>query len=76
MRRPRLVPNARRVARHSWSFWLSLFGVVCSAVEAGMGVLAGSPPVDPTTFAFALTGVTLAGAVARLVAQPAISGDA
>ena len=75
MRRPRLVAHPKRVAKHSWSFWLAIFGFACSAAEAGTGVLAGSPLITPVPFALCLAGVSLAGAVARLVAQPALAGD-
>ncbi|GEL42900.1 MULTISPECIES: DUF7940 domain-containing protein [Methylobacteriaceae] len=75
MRRPKLVPHPKRVARHSWSFRLNALGAVLGAVELGMSVFAASPPVSPGVFAAAYAGVNLAGMAARLVAQSCLSGD-
>ncbi|UYW28355.1 hypothetical protein OKC48_07520 [Methylorubrum extorquens] len=75
MKRPRLVPNAKRVAKHSWSFWLNGVGAVLGAVELGMSVFASSPPIPVPAFAALYAGVNLLGMGARLVAQSSVSGD-
>jgi hypothetical protein len=44
LRKPKIVPNAKAVAKHSWSFQLNLLATVASSVVLGMSVLAGAPP--------------------------------
>ena len=74
MRKPKLVSNVRRVARHSWSFRLNAVGAVLGAGELGMSVFASNPPISLPVFAGIYAGLNLAGAVTRLIAQPAVSG--
>lgn len=69
-----LVHNAERVLKHAWSMRLALICAVLSAVEAGLAVVQGNPPIDPVHFAFIVTAVSGASAVARLVAQVKVSG--
>ncbi|TXM74147.1 hypothetical protein FV226_07675 [Methylobacterium sp. WL12] len=75
MRKPKIVPNPKAVARHSWTFQLNLFATVASSVVLGMSVLAGSPPVDPVWFAVGYGVVNLLATGARFIAQPEISGE-
>jgi hypothetical protein len=75
VRKPKLVPDAKRVAKHSWSFRLNALGAVLGAAELGMSVFAASPPVSPGVFAAAYAAVNLGGMAARLVAQSCLSGD-
>ena len=74
MRKPKLVPNAKAVVRHSWSFRLNVVGLVLGAVELWMSVFASSPPISLPVFAALYSSVKLAGAAARLIAQPCVSG--
>ena len=69
MKKPKLVPNAKRVARHSWSFRLNAVGAVLGAVELGMSVFASSPPISLPVFAGLYAALNLAGAATRLIAQ-------
>ena len=78
MKKPKLklVPDPKRVARHSWSFRLNAVATVASAVAIGMSVLAGAPPVNPLWFAVGYGLVNLVATGARLIAQPEVSGEA
>lgn len=76
MRKPKLLSNPAHVAKHSWSFRPNVVGVVLGAVELGMSCFAFSPPISLPVFAGLYAAVNLAGAGTRLIAQPAISGDA
>ncbi|WHQ68635.1 hypothetical protein [Methylorubrum extorquens] len=77
-RKPRLVADADagKVAKHSWSVRINLVSFVLTAVETGLSVLTGSPPIDPVPFAVLIGVTSLAAAGARFVAQSCISGDA
>lgn len=77
MKKPKLkpVPNAKAVARHSWSFRLNAIATVASAVAIGMSVLAGAPPVNPIWFAVGYGLVNLLATGARLIAQPSLTGE-
>ena len=44
MRKPKLVSNAKTVAKRSWSFRLNAVRAVLGAVELGMSVFSASPP--------------------------------
>lgn len=74
MRKPKIVPNAKAVARHSWSFWLNAIATVASSIVLGMSVLAGAPPINPVWFAALYGLVNLLAAGARFIAQPEVSG--
>jgi len=76
MRKPKLVHNAKRVAKHSWSFQLNAVGAVLAAVELGMSVFASDPPISLPVFAGLYAGLNLTGAATRLIAQQAVSGEA
>ncbi len=76
MRKPKLVSNAKAVARHSWSFQLNVVATVASSVVLGMSVLAGAPPINPVWFAALYGAVNLVAAGARFIAQPEVSGEA
>ena len=71
----RLVPNVRRVMKHSWSFHLATLGTVLGAIQTGMMILAENPPINPVAFAVVLTLVTGLGGIARLFRQSSVSGD-
>ncbi|CAM3147461.1 hypothetical protein JHFBIEKO_0251 [Methylobacterium mesophilicum] len=75
MRKPKLVPNAKAVAKRSWSFRLNAVGAVLGAAELGMSVFAASPPISPAVFATVYAAVNLGGMAARLVAQTCLSGE-
>lgn len=66
MRKPKLVPNAKAVAKRSWSFRLNAVGAVLGAAELGMSVFAASPPISPAVFATVYAAVNLGGMAARL----------
>ncbi len=67
MRKPKLVHNWRRVARCSWSFWLSILASVLGAIEFALPFVA---PVKPDgCFAAAACAVALLAAAARLILQ-------
>ncbi|SCM71474.1 conserved hypothetical protein [uncultured Pleomorphomonas sp.] len=72
----RLVPNARRVFRHSWTSHILIIGGLLSAAEAALPYLSGSDLISPTIFPFVAFGVVFAAFVARYVLQETLhNGD-
>lgn len=67
----RLVPNWKRVARYSWSFWLNVAITLASALEAGITYWADGR----LSMSLIVGGVSLTAGVLRLIKQPEISGD-
>ncbi|MBS1164572.1 MAG: hypothetical protein H6R00_597 [Proteobacteria bacterium] len=77
MKRPKLVPNARRVLRHSWTSHILIVGGLLTAAEAALPYLSGSELIAPAVFPFVAFGVVFAAFVARYVLQEALrDGDA
>jgi len=70
------VPNWKLVLRHAWSVWLDALGIILTVLQTGVDVLAGSPPIDPVTFAFIAMAITLLSLLLRLVRQDKVSGGA
>lgn len=76
MKRPRLVPNARRVLRHSWSSHILIVGGALTAAEAALPYLAGAELIPTAAFPFVAFGVVFAAFVARYILQEALrDGD-
>ena len=75
MKKPKLVSNPTRVAKHSRVVWLSGAGFVFSALQGGMACLASDPPFSPVAFAAVTTVVSLAALVLPFLANSALSGD-
>ncbi len=75
LRKPKLVSNPTRVAKHSRVVWLSGAGFAFSALQAGMACLASEPPFGPVPFAIATAVVSLAAAVFPFLANAALNGD-
>lgn len=72
----RLVPNARRVLRHSWTSHILIIGGLLSAAEAVLPYLAGSSLIPVDVFPFVAFGVVFAAFVARYVLQEVLhDGD-
>lgn len=68
----RLLPDARRLLARAWSVRLALLSAVLSAAEVVTSYVA---PAQPSGKFAAFAGVlSLAAAVARLVAQPRTLG--
>lgn len=66
----KLVPNWKRVLRHSWSFQINLFVAFASAVEAGLTYW-----VDGRVSAsLAVMAASLVASVARVIKQETVSG--
>lgn len=77
MKRPKLVPNAHRVLRHSWTSHILIVGGLLTAGEAVLPYLSGSELIAPAVFPFVAFGVVFAAFVARYVLQEALhDGDA
>lgn len=74
--RVRLHPDWRKIARHAWSVQLAVLGIVLGAAEVGIGILTGSPPIDPVKFAGIAMAVNAASAAVRLLKQVEVSGEA
>lgn len=72
MKRPKLVPHAVRVLRHSWTSHILVIGGLFSAAEAVLPYLSGSELIAPSVFPFVAFGVVFAAFVARYVLQEAL----
>jgi len=70
-----LVANWRRVLQRAWSIRFIAASIVLSALEVGISVFTDDPPLPRATFAALAVAVTIAAAVARIVAQPELHGD-
>lgn len=75
MKRPKLVPNAVRVLRHSWTSHILIVGGLLTAGEAVLPYLSGADLIPPTVFPFVAFGVVFAAFVARYVLQEALRDD-
>lgn len=76
MKRPRLVPHASRVLRHSWTSHILIVGGLLTAIEAVLPYLSGVELIPPAVFPFVAFGVVFAAFVARYVLQEALrDGD-
>jgi hypothetical protein len=71
----KLASNWRAVLRHAWSLRLALLSAVLGAAEVAVQVFMDDPPVERGVFAAVAAFVSLAAAVARVVAQQPISGE-
>lgn len=72
MKRPRLLPDWKRVLRKAWSVRLTLLGAAFAGVEMALPLFSDAFPRH--VFLALSIGVTVAGTVARLVAQPKTMG--
>lgn len=70
-----LLSDWRRVLKRAWSVRLIALSILLSAAEVGLSVFTDDPPIPRATFAVLAMAVTLAAAVARLLAQPDMHGD-
>lgn len=76
MKRPRLVPNAAKVLRHSWTSHILIVGGALTAAEAVLPYLAGAELIPPAVFPGVAFGVVFAAFVARYILQEALrDGD-
>lgn len=67
MKLPKLIPNWRRVAKWSLSFWLSILASVLGAIEFALPFMA--PTMPSRRFAAAACVVALGSALSRLILQ-------
>lgn len=74
MRRPKLVPNAQRVLKHSWCLRLVALAAALSGAEAILPLIDYRLPGPAWLRAAVLFTVVGAAFAARLVAQKAVSG--
>ena len=76
MKRPKLIPNAVRVLRHSWTSHILIAGGLFTAAEAVLPYLSGSDLISPSAFPFLAFGVVFAAFIARYVLQESLhDGD-
>lgn len=71
----RLRADWRHLLRHAWSVRFSLLATLLSGIEAGASALSGAPPFSITVYAALMCVITIAAALARLVAQKNIEGE-
>lgn len=74
----KLRSNWQAVLRHAWSVRLAILAALLSGLEVALSVLVSNPPLPAGLFAALSAVVTIAAAVARLVAQKTLpdGGDA
>lgn len=72
MKRPRLVPNARKVLRHSWTSHILIIGGLLTAAEAVLPYLSGGELIPAPLFPFVAFGVVFAAFLARYLLQEAL----
>lgn len=68
------VHNWREVLRYAWSIKLNVAAAVLGAIEFILPLFFDSPPFARGAFAALAALVSLAATVARLLAQPELSG--
>lgn len=71
----KLASNWRAVLRHAWSLRLSIVAGTLGAAEVAIEVFMTDPPISRGIFAALAALVSVAAAVARVVAQQPISGE-
>lgn len=67
-----LKENWAAVLRHAWSIRLALLAALLSGAEVVCAVFTDNPPIERGLFAALAGGVTIAAAIARLIAQKEI----
>lgn len=70
-----LVWNWRTVLKHAWSLRLALLASALGAAEFVLPLFFDNPPLERGTFAAIAALVSFSAAVARVFAQPEISGE-
>lgn len=65
----RLKQNWAAVLRHAWSIRLALLAALLSGAEVVLSVFTDNPPIERGAFAALAGAVTIAAAIARLIAQ-------
>ncbi|MGY6251696.1 DUF7940 domain-containing protein [Bosea thiooxidans] len=68
------VHNWREVLRYAWSIKLTLIASALGAIEFVLPIFFDSPPFERGLFAALAAFVSLGAAVARVFAQPELSG--
>lgn len=71
----KLASNWRAVVRHAWSLRLTLVASALGAIEFVLPVFMDDPPIERGIFAALAAAVSMAAAVARIIAQVPISGE-
>lgn len=69
------VHNWREVLRYAWSIKLTLLASALGAIEFVLPMFFDSPPFARGAFAALAAAVSLGAAVARVFAQPELSGN-
>ena len=72
-RRPRVIPNWRRVLRYAWSVKLIILAGILTGLEAMLPLVADVFP--PRWFAALTFAVVMGALVARFTVQQKLSGD-
>ncbi len=75
MKRLKLVPNARRLLRHSWTSHILILGGLLTAAEAVLPCLSGTDLIPPSAFPVVAFGVVFAAFIARYLLQEALHDD-
>lgn len=75
MKRPKLIPNAGKVLRYSWTSHLLIAGGLLTAAEAVLPYLSGGNLIPVAAFPFVMFGVIFAAFVVRYILQEALHDD-
>lgn len=71
----RLIPNARRVARHSMTSHVLVIGGFLTAAEAVLPYLYGTDLISPSLFPWVAFGIVFAAFVARYILQESLHDE-
>lgn len=70
------VPNWRMVLKHAWSIRLAVAAALLSAIDVGLQMVDPVAVGHPVLIPALATGFGFAAAVARLIPQKKLGGDA
>ncbi|WP_026793148.1 hypothetical protein [Pleomorphomonas oryzae] len=75
MKKPKLIPNAGKVLRHSWTSHILIIGGLLTAAEAVLPYLAGTSFIPPNVFPFVAFAIVFAAFIARYLLQGVFHDD-
>lgn len=71
-----LVENYRAIVAKAWSMKFTFLAAIFSAMEVSLPFFAPLDLVEPGTMAILALAASAAAGISRIIAQPAMQGDA